>query len=97
MGEVASKYADFAIVTSDNSRSEPPESIINDILTGFDAETPHKVIPDRREAIFYAVKSAKRGDVLLLAGKGHEKYEINSTGKIYFDEKEYVMKAWEEK
>ena len=97
MGEVASKYADFAVITSDNSRSEPPESIINDILTGFYAKTPHKVIPDRREAIFYAVKNAKRGDVLLLAGKGHEKYEINSTGKIYFDEKEYVMKAWEEK
>ena len=97
MGEVASKYADFAVITSDNSRSEPPESIINDILTGFDAATPHKVITDRREAIFYAVKNAKSGDVLLLAGKGHEKYEINSTGKVYFDEKEYVMKAWEEK
>lgn len=97
MGKIASKYADFAIITSDNSRNEPTGDIIDDILSGFDKNTPHKVITDRRESIFYAVKSAKAGDVLILAGKGHEKYEINSSGKVYFDEREYIRKAWEEK
>jgi UDP-N-acetylmuramyl tripeptide synthase len=78
--------ADICIVTSDNSRSELPEDIIGEILGGFDTQTAHAVIPSRREAIRYAVEQARGGDVVLLCGKGHEKYEIGPYGRRDFDE-----------
>lgn len=86
MGDIASRLADFVIVTSDNSRNEDAETIISEIVSGLDLEKPHAVIKDRREAIEYGVSCAREGDILLLAGKGHEKYEIDASGKHPFDE-----------
>lgn len=93
MALVASHLADFVIVTSDNSRGEDPEQIFSDILRGIDKEKPHTLIRDRREAIRYAVSSARTGDIILLAGKGHETYEINETGRHPFDEREITRAA----
>ena len=93
MGAVAAQLADFLIVTSDNSRSEDPSDIIDEILTGIPASKPHTVILNRREAIEYAILSASGGDVILLAGKGHETYEINRAGKHPFSEREIVTEA----
>ena len=97
MGAVAARLADTVIVTSDNSRGEAPEEIIGDILKGIDKERPYRVIPDRREAIMTAVSEARDGDVIVLAGKGHEKYEINAEGKRPFDETEIVKIAFAER
>ncbi|MGI6202833.1 MAG: UDP-N-acetylmuramoyl-L-alanyl-D-glutamate--2,6-diaminopimelate ligase [Eubacteriales bacterium] len=90
MGRVASTLADFTVITSDNSRSEKPSDIIAQILKGFDRERPHKVIENRAEAIKYALSSAREGDLIILAGKGHENYEITASGKRHFDEREIV-------
>ena len=76
MGEIGARLADFVIVTSDNPRTEDPMAIINDILPGMAGyDTPHAVIPDRVEAIHYAMDHAQPGDVIVLAGKGHEDYQ----------------------
>ena len=79
MGKIAAELADFVIVTSDNPRTEQPQAIIDDILAGMqDSDTPCHVEPDRVEAIHYAMDNARPGDVIILAGKGHEDYqEIN--------------------
>jgi UDP-N-acetylmuramoyl-L-alanyl-D-glutamate--2,6-diaminopimelate ligase len=95
MAHVASRYADLVVVTSDNSRSEPPEQIFRDIMRGIDKEKPYVLIPDRREAIRYAIASARRGDTVILAGKGHEEYEITGNEKKPFYEKEIVRKAFD--
>lgn len=97
MGRIASALADSIIITSDNPRNEKPENIISDIMEGVDKESDHTVICDRREAIRHAVLTAKAGDVILLAGKGHEKYEIDLFGKHYFSEKEVVLEAYAER
>ncbi|MBQ7565404.1 MAG: UDP-N-acetylmuramoyl-L-alanyl-D-glutamate--2,6-diaminopimelate ligase [Lachnospiraceae bacterium] len=83
MGEVSSRLSDLSIVTSDNPRKEEPEAIIEDILTGVKkADGKYIAITDRREAIRYALENGQEGDVIILAGKGHEDYqEIN--GKKY--------------
>ena len=94
MGSIASRYADRVILTSDNSRSEEPAAIIEEILRGIDPKTPCLVIPDRAEAIRTAVVNAQRGDVILLAGKGHEEYEIDCNGRKYFSEKEIARLAY---
>ena len=93
MGRIASRMADFVIVTSDNSRTEPPEAIISDILQGVDKESAFTVIPDRAEAIDYAIRTARAGDIILLAGKGHETYEITASGTRPFCEKQLVCEA----
>ena len=91
MGEVAAKYSDFVIVTSDNPRSEDPAAIIQDILPGVEQNTAHyTVIENRLQAIEYALANAQKDDIILLAGKGHEKYQILSTGTIEFDEEKIV-------
>lgn len=91
MGEMAAKYSDFVIVTSDNPRSEKPGDIIADILPGVQQNTSdYIVIENRREAIEYALVNAKKDDIILLAGKGHEKYQILSSGTIEFDEEKIV-------
>ncbi len=90
MGSVASALADFVIISSDNSRSENTDAIISDILKGVDKEKPYKVLKNRREAIEYALTIASMGDSVILAGKGHEKYEIDSYGKHPFDEEQIV-------
>lgn len=95
MGKIAVCEADLAIITSDNSRSEPTNEILRDILLGVGENYNYAVIPDRRQAIEYAIASADQGDILLLAGKGHEKYEINRSGKLPFDERKVVREACE--
>ncbi len=97
MGSIATRYADFVIITSDNPRSEDPMSIIKDILVGVEGSpTPYKVIENRAEAIKYAISIAKEGDIVVLAGKGHETYQILSSGTIHLDEREIVAEALQE-
>ena len=86
MGQIASSLADLTVVTSDNSRTEDPGTIIGEIVSGLDREKPHAVIPDRKQAIEYALSVAGCDDIVILAGKGHEKYEITSDGMRPFDE-----------
>lgn len=91
MGELAGRLADFCIITSDNPRSEEPMSIISMIEPAVKATgTPYVVIENRREAIEYALRNARKDDVIVLAGKGHETYQILSTGTIHFDEREVI-------
>ena len=95
MAAAAAENADFLIVTSDNPRNEDPEEIIKDVLKGLEGKTtPYIKICDRREAIFWAVKNAEKDDIIVLAGKGHEDYQILAGGKkIHFDEREVVADA----
>ena len=94
MGEVSSKLADLTVVTSDNPRFEEPMDIINDILIGVKkADGEYVTIPDRKEAIRYCMENAKDGDIVVLAGKGHEDYQIIGTQKHHFDEREIVAEA----
>jgi UDP-N-acetylmuramoyl-L-alanyl-D-glutamate--2,6-diaminopimelate ligase len=89
MGEIAEKGADCAIVTSDNPRTEDPDSIIDDIEAGM-RRSKHERITDRLAAIKRAVDMAEDGDIVLLVGKGHETYQIRGTTSYPFDEKEIV-------
>lgn len=95
MATAASKHADFLVITSDNPRNEDPELIIKDILAGLPADYESYVtVTNRREAIFWAIKNAKKDDVIVLAGKGHEDYQILADNvKIHFDEREVVADA----
>lgn len=95
MAAAAADNADFLIVTSDNPRNENPEEIIKDVLEGLKGkDTPYVTICDRREAIHWAVQNAEKDDVIVLAGKGHEDYQILAGGeKIHFDEREVVAEA----
>lgn len=90
MGRIASRLSDLTVITSDNSRSEDPLEIIKDILKGIDKNSRYTVIQDRTDAIKYALDAAKDGDVVLLAGKGHEEYEINSQGVHPYSERKIV-------
>ena len=90
MGEVASEYADEIIVTSDNPRSEDPEDIISEIASGFPAECKWTKIIDRREALQFAVLNAKCGDVVIVAGKGHEDYQEIAGVKHPFDDRKIL-------
>ena len=91
MGEVSSKMADLTIVTSDNPRNEQPEAIIADIVTGVEkADGKYITIIDRAEAIRYAIEHAQEGDVIVLAGKGHEDYQEICGKKYHMDERELV-------
>lgn len=95
MGQIASRLSDTVIVTSDNSRGEDPKRIINEILKGIDKEKEFAVIEDRASAIETAVSSyARKGDILLLTGKGHECYNIDDKGVHPFDEREIIRKAF---
>jgi len=91
MGAIAARYSDFVIVTSDNPRTEAPGAIISDILAGMmDSNASYRVIENRREAIYWALENSESGDVLILAGKGHETYQIFGKEKTHFDEREVV-------
>ena len=89
MGWVAEKLADFVIVTSDNPRTEKPEEIIDEIVAGFESPASEKITveADRRKAIDFAIKTAARDDIVLIAGKGHEDYQIIGTQKYDFSDK----------
>jgi UDP-N-acetylmuramoyl-L-alanyl-D-glutamate--2,6-diaminopimelate ligase len=89
MGEIAARGADCAIVTSDNPRTEDPDAIIDDIEVGMRGNK-HERVTDRKAAIRRALDIAKEGDIVVLAGKGHETYQIRGTTSYPFDEKEIV-------
>lgn len=95
MAKAAAKYADLLVVTSDNPRDEDPDAIIADILEGLqDAAVPYDVVIDRAEAIAHALQIAQKGDVIVLAGKGHEDYQIFENNRhTHFDEREVVAEA----
>ncbi len=94
MGEIASIYADYVIVTSDNPRTENPTDIIEDIMSGIPSGLFRgKVIEDRAEAIKFALSIAQKDDIIVLAGKGHETYQIVGKTKFPFDEREIIKAA----
>ncbi|PLX38945.1 MAG: UDP-N-acetylmuramoyl-L-alanyl-D-glutamate--2,6-diaminopimelate ligase [Deltaproteobacteria bacterium] len=106
MGEAATRWSDIIVLTADNSRSEDTAAIINDIEEGIPEGWPGPLgitssalvrLPDRREAIFWAVKEAKPGDIVLLAGKGHEDYQILGGKKEHFDDREEARNALAER
>ena len=91
MGRIAGELADLAIVTSDNPRSEDPRAIIDEIVTGAEGEL--EIEPDRREAIARAVEEAEPGDVVLIAGKGHEQGQQFRDRTVPFDDREVAREA----
>jgi UDP-N-acetylmuramoyl-L-alanyl-D-glutamate--2,6-diaminopimelate ligase len=103
MGEISGRYSDLTIITSDNPRSEDPLAIIAEIEEGIkglgmqrsrrDSERGYFMVPDRREAIVNGIRFSKKGDVLLIAGKGHENYQVIGERRIHFDDREEVVKA----
>ncbi len=97
MGRIAGTFADYCVVTSDNPRTENPWDILDEIVPGVE-ETgcPYEVIEDRRRAIKKAVKEYQPGDVVIIAGKGHEDYQIIGTVKQYFDDRETVLQIIEQ-
>ena len=91
MGEIAGTYSDFLIVTSDNPRTEDPSKIIEMIMEGvLKTKCPYIIIENRLEAITYALENAKKNDIIILAGKGHEDYQEINNEKHHFDEREIV-------
>jgi UDP-N-acetylmuramoyl-L-alanyl-D-glutamate--2,6-diaminopimelate ligase len=94
MGEISSNLADLTVVTSDNPRFEEPEDIINDIISGVKKGSGEYIkITDRREAIKYCIDNAKEGDVIIIAGKGHEDYQEIKGVKYHMDDRELVRDA----
>lgn len=100
MGKIATDLSDHVFVTSDNPRTENPNAIIEEIKAGIPSGRPYQVEPDRKKAIFAAIAIAKKGDIVLIAGKGHEDYQIiadpgaqNGTRKIHFDDREVATEA----
>lgn len=95
MAKAAAKFADRLIITSDNPRDEIPEAIIDDILAGLkDSEIPFDVVVDRTKAIHHSLKIAEKGDIIVLAGKGHEDYQVLPGNEhIHFDEREIVSEG----
>ncbi len=96
MTEAAARLADFVVLTSDNPRNEDPLQIIEDAKPGLlEHDVPHIIIPDRYQAIKWALENCGAGDTLLLAGKGHEDYQVLAHGTIHFDEREVVAELLE--
>ncbi len=97
MGEVAGRNSDFVIITSDNPRTENPLKIIEEIEVGVQkTDCEYQIVSDRRDAIFQALKKAKTSDVVLIAGKGHENYQIIGDDKFDFDDRKIASEALEE-
>ena len=98
MGEAAARWSDLVIATSDNPRSEDPQAILLDIQPGLErVGKRYTLVVDRREAIFQAITQAQPGAVVMIAGKGHEDYQILPTGKIHFDDREVAREALAER
>jgi UDP-N-acetylmuramoyl-L-alanyl-D-glutamate--2,6-diaminopimelate ligase len=94
MGMAAGEMSDYVVLTSDNPRSEDPLAILNDAMVGLSRfDTPHKVEPDRERAIRAAIETAGPGDVVILAGKGHETYQVLRDGPIPFDDREVARRV----
>ena len=97
MGEVSGRLADFTIITSDNPREEDPQAIIDDIKVGIaKTDGEYAEIIDRKEAIRFAIMNAKEGDVIILAGKGHEDYQEINGVKHHMDERDLIKEILEE-
>jgi UDP-N-acetylmuramoyl-L-alanyl-D-glutamate--2,6-diaminopimelate ligase len=100
MGRIAAQYGDVVYVTSDNPRTEDPVQIVKDVEVGVKdglrEGTHYEVIVDRREAIQHAIQNAKAGDIVLIAGKGHEDYQILKDKTIHFDDREEARAALKE-
>ena len=94
MAQIAVQYASTAIFTSDNPRHESPEAILDEMVAGLDPGTRYLRIADRAEAIRTAVMLSHPGDVILVAGKGHETYQIIGDVKHHFDDREEVRAAF---
>ncbi|MBO5672608.1 MAG: UDP-N-acetylmuramoyl-L-alanyl-D-glutamate--2,6-diaminopimelate ligase [Alistipes sp.] len=94
MAAIAAKYATTAIFTSDNPRTENPEAILDDMIAGVKDRNNYLRISDRREAIRTAAMMAQKGDIILIAGKGHEDYQIIGTEKHHFDDREQICEAF---
>jgi len=91
---VAAQYSDYVVLTSDNPRSEDPLAIMNDAMVGIRRhDTPHFSEPDRAKAIRHAIQHAEPGDVVILAGKGHETYQILGSRTIHFDDREVAREV----
>ena len=101
MGRVALEMSEYAIITSDNPRTEDPEQIIRNICEGIPADRKpnehYTILPNRRDAIDDAIRRAQAGDLVLIAGKGHEDYQILNSGKIHFDDREEAERALKER
>ncbi|MCK5268487.1 MAG: UDP-N-acetylmuramoyl-L-alanyl-D-glutamate--2,6-diaminopimelate ligase, partial [Spirochaetes bacterium] len=94
--KIAITNSDYVVVTSDNPRTENPSGIIDAILKGIqNSEKPFVALEDRRNAIEFAVKEAKTGDIVLIVGKGHETYQVFKNRTIHFDDREEALKALE--
>jgi UDP-N-acetylmuramoyl-L-alanyl-D-glutamate--2,6-diaminopimelate ligase len=98
MGRIAYALSDWAIITSDNPRTEDPEKILQDVVAGIKGPlADNQVICDRAEAIRSAILQAQSGDGIVIAGKGHEDYQILGTEKIHFDDREHSQAALNER
>jgi UDP-N-acetylmuramyl tripeptide synthase len=94
MGEAAASLSDVVVLTSDNPRTEDPEAILRDAEVGLKkVGKPYLKLIDRREAISRAIQEAGSGDVVVIAGKGHETYQITGTETIHFDDREVAREA----
>jgi UDP-N-acetylmuramoyl-L-alanyl-D-glutamate--2,6-diaminopimelate ligase len=93
MGAIAARLADAVVVTSDNPRTEDPQGILDDVLAGIPAGTALQVEADRASAIASAIAEAGPDDLVLIAGKGHEDYQILGTTKVHFDDREEAEMA----
>ena len=93
MGRIADNLSDKLILTNDNPRTEDPKLILDDIMSGIKDKTNLHVIPDRGKAIQYAIDKADQNDIIMVAGKGHENYQIIGDKKIVFSDRDEVKKA----
>jgi UDP-N-acetylmuramyl tripeptide synthase len=96
MGEISARLSDYSVLTSDNPRSEEPADILKEVEAGVKPVTDkYEIHTDRKDGIFAAVKMAKKGDTVVIAGKGHEDYEIFKDKTIHFDDTEVALEALE--
>lgn len=93
MAQAASRNADILVVTSDNPRTEDPNSIIEEIVNGLPDRRQALIIPDRAQAIQYAIAHSRPEDAILIAGKGHEDYQIIGTTKTHFSDQEIARRC----
>ena len=93
MAAIAAEIADAVVVTSDNPRTEDPQQILDDVVKGIPSGTALNVTLDRAEAIAAAIQDAEAQDLVLIAGKGHEDYQILGTQKVHFDDREQALNA----
>lgn len=97
MGKISGELSDISVITSDNPRSEDPDFIISEIESGIkETNGEYYIVSQRKDAIRFAMEMAKKDDIVLLAGKGHETYQILNTGTIHFDEREIVREIFED-